>query len=121
MNAIQLLITGKLGEGKSFRTIAKESGISHVSIIKYHRGSRPQPTEMAVLAKYLGVDFMVLQRGPFMNAAGELAEGGRAGVDSAGTVASESERKELLETLQSLPAYKIKKLLLLLNVLESDD
>ena len=41
MNKLQVLITDKLREGKSFRQIAEESGVNHVSISQYHKGIEP--------------------------------------------------------------------------------
>jgi transcriptional regulator with XRE-family HTH domain len=60
LNLLQELITEKMSEGKSFRDIEHETGVSHVSIGKYHKGSTPDGKNLAILAKYFNQDFYVL-------------------------------------------------------------
>lgn len=57
MNRLQLLITEKMAEGKSYRDIEHDTGVSHVSLSKYHKGSTPDGKNLAVLSKYFRVDF----------------------------------------------------------------
>lgn len=58
MNKLQVLITSKLAEGKSYRRIADEAGLNHVSISKYHSDKvTPDGKSLAKLAKYFNVDF----------------------------------------------------------------
>lgn len=119
MNMLQRLITAKLEEGKTLRGIARESGVSHVSIGKYHEGSKPNARSMAMLAKYFGVDYDSMRKSFEGSDIAFTWKVVGSGNDDTGP--SGSDLKVLRETLQSLPACKIKKLLHLLNVLESDD
>jgi phage repressor protein C with HTH and peptisase S24 domain len=47
----------KLAEGKTYRQIGSECGINHVSIGQYHKGITPDAKNLALLAKYLRVEF----------------------------------------------------------------
>lgn len=60
MNRLQQCIGGKLAAGKSFRDMEHESGVSHVSISKYHKGGTPDGKNLAMLGKYFHVDYFTL-------------------------------------------------------------
>lgn len=61
MTKLQNLITAELSKGKSYREIAEKSGINHVSLTQYHRDEvQPGGKNLAILAKYFGVDFWEL-------------------------------------------------------------
>jgi len=51
------LITEKITEGKSYRDIEHESGVNHVSISQYHKGTEPNGKNLAKLATYFRCDF----------------------------------------------------------------
>lgn len=60
MNKLQQCIGEKLAAGKSFRDMEHESGVSHVSISKYHKGATPDGKNLAKLGKYFHVDYFTL-------------------------------------------------------------
>jgi len=56
INRLQELIIEKLATGKKQHEIAREAGVSKVSISTYyHKGVTPDATNLAKLAKYFGV------------------------------------------------------------------
>ena len=102
MNRLQVLITDKLREGKSFRQIAEESGVNHVSISQYHKGIEPDGKNLAKLAKYFRVDFW------------ELVENQKVSTADAHKIDIESlspAQRELWDCIQSAPDETIKKAL----------
>lgn len=64
MNKLQILITEKMAEGKSYRQIERECGVNRVSIHQYHYGMIPTGKNLAILAKYFKIDFWLLVEKP---------------------------------------------------------
>lgn len=64
MNKLQILITEKMSEGKSYRQIERECGVNRVSIHQYHYGMIPTGKNLAMLAKYFKIDFWLLVEKP---------------------------------------------------------
>lgn len=57
MTRLQHLIGNELSEGKTYRQIALDIGLNHVSISQYHKGIIPDAKNLAILSKYFRINF----------------------------------------------------------------